>query len=188
MVRARRARVFVLLRWIIRGQYRRAILLLGDRVSIISSEPKRRHASRPYDRAREESGEIRRKRSDTLVGTLRREYGDDFARGFRGDARLATVLEETNSKSLSDYLRRRPAPGRPATARDTAKILGVPETRADRLINTVNCDIGLDSRCRDESGEIRRKRGDTGAFVAEKKTGSKHAKTNTRTGGSKRQR
>jgi hypothetical protein len=180
-------RVFTVLRWIIHGQYRRAILLLGDRVSTISSEPKRRHASRPYDRVRDENDEIRHKRGDTLVGTLRREYGDDFARGFRGDSRLATVLEETNSTSLSDYLRRRPAPGRPATARDTAKTLGVSETRADRLIKHVNCE--LDSRCRDESGEIiRRKRTDVGTFVVEKKTGSKHAKTNTRTDRSKKQR
>lgn len=155
-------------------------------MSTISSEPRGRHASRPYDRVREENGEIRRKRSDTLVGTLRREYGEDFARGFRGDARLATVLEETNSESLSDYLRRRPAPGRPATARDTARTLGVSETRAGRLIKTVNYE--LDSRSRDESGEIRRKRADMGAFVIEKKTGSKHAKTSTRTDRSKGQR
>ncbi|MFZ0278762.1 MAG: hypothetical protein WA254_04675 [Candidatus Sulfotelmatobacter sp.] len=82
------------------------------------------------------------------MATLRQEYGDDFARGFRGDATLETVLRETDSESLSDYLRRRPAPGRPATARDTARVLGVPAGRADRLI-------------RDMSGEIRRKRGDT---------------------------
>ena len=101
------------------------------------------------DRCRDEDGEIRRKRGDTLVGTLRREYGDDFAKGFRSDVTLAALLRETNSASLSDYLRRRqPAPGRPATARDTARVLGVSETRADRLIRTV-------------SGEIRRKHWDT---------------------------
>jgi len=37
------------------------------------------------DRCRDENGEIRRKRSDTLVGTLRREYGENFAEGFRSD-------------------------------------------------------------------------------------------------------
>ena len=31
------------------------------------------------DRCRDADGEIRRKRSDTLVGTLRREYGEHFA-------------------------------------------------------------------------------------------------------------
>ena len=58
-------------------------------------------------RCRDENGEIRRKRSDTLVGTLRREYGDDFAEGFRSDAKLGTVLRETDSTSLSDYLKHR---------------------------------------------------------------------------------
>jgi hypothetical protein len=59
------------------------------------------------NRCRDENGEIRRKRSDTLVGTLRREYGDDFAEGFRSDAKLGTVLRETDSTSLSDFLKRR---------------------------------------------------------------------------------
>ncbi len=57
------------------------------------------------DRCRDENGEIRRKRSDTLVGTLRKEYGDDFAEGFRSDAKLGTVLRETDSESLSDLLK-----------------------------------------------------------------------------------
>jgi hypothetical protein len=59
------------------------------------------------DRYRDADGEIRCKRSDTLVGTLRREYGEDFGEDFRSDAKLATVLRETDSKSLSDYLKRR---------------------------------------------------------------------------------
>jgi hypothetical protein len=59
------------------------------------------------DRCRDADGEIRRKRSDTLVGTLREEYGDDFAEDFRSDAKLGTVLRETASTSLSDYLKRR---------------------------------------------------------------------------------
>jgi len=59
------------------------------------------------DRCRDADGEIRRKRSDTLVGTLRREYGDDFAEGFRSDAQLGTLLRETDSNSLSDYLKHR---------------------------------------------------------------------------------
>lgn len=59
------------------------------------------------DRCRDADGEIRRKRSDTLVGTLRREYGDTFADDFRSDAKLGTVLRETDSESLSDYLKHR---------------------------------------------------------------------------------
>ena len=57
------------------------------------------------NRCRDENGEIRRKRSDTLVSTLRKEYGDDFAEGFRSDATLGTVLQETDSTSLSDFLK-----------------------------------------------------------------------------------
>jgi len=57
------------------------------------------------DRCRDEDGTIRRKRSDTLVGTLREEYGEDFAPGFRRDAKLGTVLRETGAESLSELLR-----------------------------------------------------------------------------------
>lgn len=58
-------------------------------------------------RCRDADGEIRRKRSDTLVGTLREEYGDSFAEDFRSDAKLGTVLRQTDSNSLSDYLKHR---------------------------------------------------------------------------------
>jgi hypothetical protein len=34
-------------------------------------------------RMRDRDGEIRKKRSDTLVKTLREEYGDNFAEGYR---------------------------------------------------------------------------------------------------------
>jgi hypothetical protein len=56
-------------------------------------------------RCRDENGTIRRKRSDTLVGTLREEYGDDFAAGVRSDATLGTLLERTGAESLTDYLK-----------------------------------------------------------------------------------
>jgi len=59
------------------------------------------------DRCRDEDGEIRKKRDDTLVRTLRKTYGPDFADDFRSDATLGTVLKETDSASLSDYLKRR---------------------------------------------------------------------------------
>jgi hypothetical protein len=58
-------------------------------------------------RCRDEDGSIRRKRGDTLVRTLREEYGPDFAEGARSDMRLDTLLNEANASSLSDYLRRR---------------------------------------------------------------------------------
>ncbi len=59
------------------------------------------------DRCRDQNGEIRHKRSDTLVRTLREEYGDDFARGIRSDATLGTVLERSGTETLSEYLKRK---------------------------------------------------------------------------------
>lgn len=57
------------------------------------------------DRCRDADGEIRRKRGDTLVGTLREEYGPNFAPGARSDMRLDTLLDQTGAGSLSDFLR-----------------------------------------------------------------------------------
>jgi hypothetical protein len=48
-------------------------------------------------------GEIREKRGDTLVRTLRKEYGPDFAPGVRSDAKLSTVRERTG-KSLHELV------------------------------------------------------------------------------------
>jgi hypothetical protein len=59
------------------------------------------------NRCRDTDGEIRHKRSDTLVGTLRRTYGDDFASGYRSDAKLGTVLKDGNAATLSELLKRR---------------------------------------------------------------------------------
>lgn len=56
-------------------------------------------------RCRDEDGEIRRKRSDTQVRTLRQEYGEDFAEGTRSDTTLGTVLDRAGVDSLSEYLR-----------------------------------------------------------------------------------
>lgn len=58
-------------------------------------------------RCRDGDGSIRRKRGDTLVRTLREEYGPDFAEGVRSDMKLDTLLIEANAASLSEYLRRR---------------------------------------------------------------------------------
>ena len=55
-------------------------------------------------RCRDNDGEIRHKRSDTKVETLRDTYGKDFAPGFRSDAKLGTVLKQTGKDSLSDLL------------------------------------------------------------------------------------
>jgi hypothetical protein len=57
------------------------------------------------DRCRDLDGEIRRKRGDTLVGTLRQTYGPEFAAGVRSDMRLDTLLDRTGAESLADLLR-----------------------------------------------------------------------------------
>jgi hypothetical protein len=57
-------------------------------------------------RHRDEDGEAQIKRSDTLVRTLRKVYGDDFLSGFRSDATLGTVLDRTGAQSLSDLVKR----------------------------------------------------------------------------------
>lgn len=58
-------------------------------------------------RHRDADGEIRRKRNDTLIGTLREEYGEDFAKGRRSDMQLGTLLEQEGVNSLSEYLKKR---------------------------------------------------------------------------------
>jgi hypothetical protein len=57
------------------------------------------------NRRRDSDGQIRERRGDTRIDSLRRIYGDSFARGIRGDAHLSTLLERTGSRSLSDYLK-----------------------------------------------------------------------------------
>jgi len=57
-------------------------------------------------RHRNADREIRTKHSDTLVGTLREKYGEDFAKGYRSDARLSTVLEREGLDDFGQLLKR----------------------------------------------------------------------------------
>lgn len=57
------------------------------------------------DRCRDQDGEIRQKRGDTLVGTLRKSYGPDFAPGVRSDMRLDTLRERMGGASLSKIVK-----------------------------------------------------------------------------------
>jgi hypothetical protein len=57
-------------------------------------------------RQRDRDGEIREKRADTRVATLRKEYGDNFAKGYRSDTKLGTVREDTG-KSLSELVKKK---------------------------------------------------------------------------------
>lgn len=56
-------------------------------------------------RHRDENGQIHHKMGNTRIDTLRKTYGDDFAAGRRGDMKLETLLKETESKSLTDFLK-----------------------------------------------------------------------------------
>lgn len=56
-------------------------------------------------RCRDLDGEIRQKRGDTLVGTLRQTYGPDFAPGVRADMRLDTLRERLGGVSLSKIVK-----------------------------------------------------------------------------------
>lgn len=58
-------------------------------------------------RMRDANGEIRKKRNDTLVGTLRKDYGNDFAQGYRSDAKLGTVLKKEGLETLDQLLKKR---------------------------------------------------------------------------------
>lgn len=55
-------------------------------------------------RQRDQDGQIRQKRSDTKVATLREEYGQNFAKGFRSNAHLGTVRDATG-KSLHELVK-----------------------------------------------------------------------------------
>lgn len=59
------------------------------------------------DRHRDEDGQTRTKNGNTRIGTLREIYGENFAAGRRRDMKLENLLEETGSRSLTDYLRNR---------------------------------------------------------------------------------
>ena len=56
-------------------------------------------------RCRDLDGEIRQKRGDTLVRTLRKTYGPDFAPGVRGDMRLETLRQRAGGASLTKIVK-----------------------------------------------------------------------------------
>jgi hypothetical protein len=58
-----------------------------------------------FERHRDKNGEISRKHGDTLVGTLRKSYGVDFAKGCAESNRLSDVLHKMDEPSLSKLVR-----------------------------------------------------------------------------------
>jgi len=59
---------------------------------------------RSRGQGRSKAGQIREKRADTLVSTLRAEYGEAFAKGYRGSTKLGAV-RENEGKSLHQLIR-----------------------------------------------------------------------------------
>ncbi len=53
-------------------------------------------------RGRNEDGELRKKRGDTHIETIEKQYGVDF--GVRGDMHLETLLKNKNVESLNDLI------------------------------------------------------------------------------------
>jgi hypothetical protein len=58
-------------------------------------------------RHRDKDGEIRRKNSNTLVKTLRKEYGEDFLKGYKANAKLGAVLKKEGVESVHDLVKRK---------------------------------------------------------------------------------
>ena len=59
------------------------------------------------ERHRDRDGTISRKHGNTKVGTLRKEFGEQFAEGRRSDLLLKNLLLESGATSLDDYLKHR---------------------------------------------------------------------------------
>ena len=71
------------------------------------TEMPRRHAPQPGldNRSRDLDGTTHKKRRDTLVRTLRKTYGPDFAKPTRSDATLGTVLDKAGVETLDEFLK-----------------------------------------------------------------------------------
>jgi hypothetical protein len=75
---------------------------------IASIDQAREVPSMPLNRHRDETGQEERKRNDTLIGTLRAEYGEKFAPKFSEKMDLGTLKKRLGlplDSSLNDVLR-----------------------------------------------------------------------------------
>jgi hypothetical protein len=62
-------------------------------------------------RSRNKDGELREKRGDTHIATIRKQYGDNVAPGMRGDTHLHTAKEKAGVTSLDGLLRKQEKKG-----------------------------------------------------------------------------
>jgi hypothetical protein len=81
--------------------------LVDGIIAADTSEPRVRMRRGLDGRHRDKDGTIEMKRGDTLVRTLRKEYGHEFAPGYRSDAKLETVKKQEGVASLGELLKPR---------------------------------------------------------------------------------
>jgi hypothetical protein len=65
------------------------------------------------NRHRDKDGTVARKHANTLIGKLRRTYGENFARGIADTEKLADVLDRIDERSLSQLIHDSAEPRRP---------------------------------------------------------------------------
>ncbi len=67
----------------------------------------KKHSARGLDNRTRVHGEIHKKRSDTKVKTLRKIYGEHFAKGHKPDTTLGAVLKKEKVESLHQLLQKK---------------------------------------------------------------------------------
>ena len=58
-----------------------------------------------FERHRDKNGQLSRKHGNTLIRTLRKHYGKNFALGCDDDEKLCDVLHKVDEPSLSKLVR-----------------------------------------------------------------------------------
>lgn len=59
------------------------------------------------NRMQDHDGQIRKKRSDTKIKTLREEYGENFAKNYSSNATLGTVLKKEKVSTLDQLIKKK---------------------------------------------------------------------------------
>jgi hypothetical protein len=71
----------------------------------VVAESSMRHKAGLDNRHRNHDGEISHKHGNTLIGTLRKIYGQNFAAGYPATEKLSEILVQLNETSLSQLRR-----------------------------------------------------------------------------------
>ena len=79
-----------------------------------------------FERHRDKNGEISRKHGNTLIGTLRKHYGKDFAYGCADNEKLGDMLQHVDEPSLSSLIKTSKPESLRTSARSHRRISGRP--------------------------------------------------------------